>query len=30
MGYFAALATTLFLAAFVHIAVINGGVQRVI
>ena len=30
MGYFAALATTLFLAAFVRITVINGGVQRVI
>lgn len=30
MGYFAALAITLFLAAFVRITVINGGVQRVI
>lgn len=30
MGYFAALAITLFLAAFVLITVINGGVQRVI
>lgn len=30
MGYFAALAITLFLAAFVHITVINGGVQMVI
>ena len=30
MGYFAALAITLFPAAFVHIAVVNGGVQRVI
>ena len=27
MGYFAALAITLFLAAFVRITVINGGVQ---
>lgn len=30
MGCFAALAITLFLAAFVHIAVVNGGVQVVI
>lgn len=30
MGYFAALAITQFLAAFVLITVINGGVQRVI
>lgn len=30
MGYFAALAITLFLAAFVRITVINGGVQMVI
>lgn len=30
MGYFAALAITLFLAAFVLITVINGGVQMVI
>ena len=30
MGYFAALASTLFLAAFVLITVINGGVQMVI
>lgn len=30
MGYFAALAITLFLAAFVCITVINGGVQIVI
>lgn len=30
MGYFAALAITLFLAAFVLITVINGGVQIVI
>ena len=30
MGYFAALAITLFLAAFVRITIINGGVQRVI
>lgn len=30
MGYFAALAITLFLAAFVLITVVNGGVQRVI
>lgn len=30
MGYFAALAITLFLAAFVPITVINGGVQTVI
>ena len=30
MGYFAALAITLFLAAFVLIAIINGGVQMVI
>lgn len=30
MGYFAALVITLFLAAFVLITVINGGVQRVI
>ena len=30
MGYFAALAITLFPAAFVPITVINGGVQRVI
>ena len=30
MGYFAALAITLFLAAFVLITIINGGVQRVI
>ena len=30
MGYFAALATTLFLAAFMRITIINGGVQRVI
>ena len=30
MGYFAALAITLFPAAFVRITVINGGVQRVI
>lgn len=30
MGYFAALAITLFLAAFVRITVINGGVQTVI
>lgn len=30
MGYFAALAITLFPAAFVLITVINGGVQRVI
>ena len=29
-GYFAALAITLFLAAFVRITVINGGVQMVI
>ncbi|WP_337614386.1 hypothetical protein [Gemmiger formicilis] len=29
-GYFAALAITLFLAAFVLITVINGGVQMVI
>ena len=30
MGYFAAFAITLFLAAFVLITIINGGVQRVI
>ena len=30
MGYFAALAITLFLAAFVRITIINGGVQMVI
>ena len=30
MGYFAALAITLFPAAFVRITVVNGGVQRVI
>ena len=30
MGYFAALAITLFLTAFVLITVINGGVQMVI
>ena len=30
MGYFAALAITLFLAALVLITVINGGVQMVI
>lgn len=30
MGYFAALAITLFLAAFVRITVTNGGVQMVI
>lgn len=30
MGYFAALAITLFLAAFVLITIINGGVQMVI
>lgn len=30
MGYFAALAITLFLAAFVRITVVNGGVQMVI
>lgn len=30
MGYFAAHAITLFLAAFVLITIINGGVQRVI
>ena len=30
MGYFAALAITLFLAAFVLITIVNGGVQRVI
>lgn len=30
MGYFAALAITLFLAAFVRITVINGGAQMVI
>lgn len=30
MGYFASLAITLFLAAFVPITVINGGVQMVI
>ena len=30
MGYFAALAITLFPAAFVRITIINGGVQRVI
>ena len=30
LGYFAALAITLFLAAFVLITVINGGVQMVI
>ena len=30
MGYLAALAITLFPAAFVHIAVVNGGVQMVI
>ena len=30
MGYFAALAITLFLTAFVLITVVNGGVQRVI
>lgn len=30
MGYFAALAITLFPAAFVLITVVNGGVQRVI
>lgn len=30
MGYFAALAITLFLAAFVHIVVVDGGVQMVI
>lgn len=30
MGYFAALAITLFLAALVPITVINGGVQMVI
>lgn len=30
MGYFTALAITLFLAAFVLITVVNGGVQRVI
>ena len=30
MGYFAALAITLFLTAFVPITVINGGVQMVI
>lgn len=30
MGYFAALAITLFLAAFVRITIINGGVQIVI
>ena len=30
MGYFAALDITLFLAAFVLITIVNGGVQRVI
>ena len=30
MGYFAALAITLFLAVFVRITIINGGVQMVI
>ena len=30
MGYFAALAITLFLAAFVRITIVNGGVQMVI
>ena len=30
MGYFAALAITLFLTAFVLITIVNGGVQRVI
>ena len=30
MGYFASLAITLFLAAFVRITVTNGGVQMVI
>ena len=30
MGYFAALAITLFLAAFVLITIVNGGVQMVI
>lgn len=30
MGYFAALAITLFLAAFVRITAVNGGVQMVI
>ena len=30
MGYFAALVITLFLAAFVRITIINGGVQMVI
>lgn len=30
MGYFAALAITLFLTAFVLITVVNGGVQMVI
>ena len=29
-GYFAALAITLFLAAFVRITIVNGGVQMVI
>lgn len=29
-GYFAALAITLFLTAFVLITIVNGGVQRVI
>lgn len=30
MGYFAALVITLFLAAFVRITIVNGGVQMVI
>lgn len=30
MGYFAALAITLFLAAFVFITIVNGGMQMVI